>query len=53
MGFSTLEIGKSALLAQRYGLEVVSNNISNANTEGYSRKRADLATANSKFEAGN
>lgn len=53
MGFSTLEIGKSALLAQRYGLEVVSNNISNANTEGYSRKRADMATTNSKFNSGN
>lgn len=53
MGFSTLEIGKSALLAQRYGLEIVSNNISNANTEGYSRKRADLATSDSKYEAGN
>lgn len=53
MGFSTLEIGKSALLAQRYGLEVVSNNISNANTEGYSRKRADMATANSKYDSGN
>lgn len=53
MGFSTLEIGKTALLAQRYGLEVVSNNISNANTEGYSRKRADLATAQSKYSAGN
>ena len=53
MGFSTLEIGKSALLAQRYGLEVVSNNISNANTEGYSRKRADLTSSTSKFEAGN
>ncbi|TNE32280.1 flagellar hook-associated protein FlgK [bacterium] len=53
MGFSTLEIGKTALLAQRYGLEVVSNNISNANTEGYSRKRADLKTTDSKYDQGN
>lgn len=53
MGFSTLEIGKTALLAQRYGLEVVSNNISNANTEGYSRKRADMTTTQSKYSSGN
>ncbi len=53
MGFSTLEIGKTSLLAQRYGLEVTSNNISNANTEGYSRKRADLSTAQSRYSAGN
>lgn len=53
MGFSTLEIGKNALLAQRYGLEVVSNNISNANTEGYSRKRADLTTTDSIYSQGN
>jgi flagellar hook-associated protein 1 FlgK len=53
MGFSTLEIGKSALLAQRYGLEVVSNNISNANTEGYSRKRAEFTSRESRYSQGN
>lgn len=37
--FSTLEIGKRALLAQRFGLDVTSNNIANVNTEGYSRRQ--------------
>ncbi|MBX3045301.1 MAG: flagellar hook-associated protein FlgK [Candidatus Kapabacteria bacterium] len=42
-GFSTLEIGKKALLAQRFGLEVTSNNIANVNTPGYSRRAAVLS----------
>ena len=37
-----LSIGSSALLAYRTALDVVSQNISNANTPGYSRQRADL-----------
>lgn len=36
--FSSLEIGKRALLAQRFGLDVTSNNIANINTPGYSRR---------------
>jgi len=36
--FSTLEIGKRALIAQKFGLEVTSNNIANVNTAGYSRR---------------
>lgn len=42
-GFGTLEIGKKALLAQRFGLEVTSNNIANVNTPGYSRRSAILS----------
>lgn len=38
--FSTLEIGKRALMAANFGLDVVSNNIANASTAGYSRRQA-------------
>jgi flagellar hook-associated protein 1 FlgK len=37
-----LSIGTSALLAYRNALNVVSHNIANANTTGYSRERVDL-----------
>ncbi len=37
-----LSIGSSALLAYRTALDVVSQNIANANTPGYSRQRVDL-----------
>ena len=36
--FASLEIGKRALLAQQYGLDITSNNIANVNTPGYSRR---------------
>jgi flagellar hook-associated protein 1 FlgK len=39
-----LSIGSSALLAYRTALDVVSQNIANANTPGYSRQRVDLAS---------
>ncbi|MHC4917244.1 MAG: flagellar hook-associated protein FlgK [Planctomycetota bacterium] len=32
----------TGLLIQRYGLDVTGHNIANANTEGYSRQRADI-----------
>ncbi len=38
--FSSLEIGKRALIAQKFGLDVTSNNIANVNTPGYSRRSA-------------
>lgn len=41
-GFYSLEIGKRALLAQRFGIDVTSNNIGNVNTSGYSRRTAIL-----------
>jgi flagellar hook-associated protein 1 FlgK len=39
-GISSLEIGKRALIAQKIGLDVTSNNIANVNTPGYSRRTA-------------
>jgi len=36
--FSTLEIGKRALLAQNLGIDIISNNVANINTPGYSRR---------------
>ncbi|HZF29179.1 MAG TPA: flagellar hook-associated protein FlgK, partial [Gammaproteobacteria bacterium] len=38
-----LRIGLSSLLAQQRALATTSNNIANANTQGYSRQRVDLA----------
>jgi flagellar hook-associated protein 1 FlgK len=42
--FSALNTGLSALIAHRKAAETISHNISNVNTEGYSRRRVDLAT---------
>jgi|LSQX01.1.fsa_nt_gb flagellar hook-associated protein 1 FlgK len=41
--FSIIEIGKRALLAQKFGLDITSNNVSNVNTPGYSRRSASLS----------
>lgn len=41
-GFPSLEIGRRAIVAQRYGLDVTSNNIANINTPGYTRQTAVL-----------
>ena len=40
-----LDIGLSGLLSHTRALEVTSHNVANAATPGYSRQRADLATA--------
>jgi flagellar hook-associated protein 1 FlgK len=37
-----LDIGKEALLAQKYAIDVVSHNISNVNTPGYTRQSGTL-----------
>ncbi|GAA0746562.1 flagellar hook-associated protein FlgK [Clostridium oceanicum] len=42
--FGTLNIGKSGMFAQQGAINVTSHNISNANTEGYTRQRAELQT---------
>lgn len=42
--FGGINVALSALMAQRRGLEVTGNNVANANTEGYSRRRVDLAS---------
>lgn len=41
--FSGLTNAMSALNAARYGLDITGQNISNANTDGYVRQRAELA----------
>ena len=40
--FGALEIGKRALIAQRFGMDVTSNNIANVNTPGYARQRVEF-----------
>lgn len=52
MSFSTLEIGKKALIAQRFGLDITSNNIANVNTEGYSRRQATFSEAAPNYRYG-
>jgi flagellar hook-associated protein 1 len=42
--FSGLNSALSALRAQRAGLELAGHNIANANTEGYTRQRVELAS---------
>jgi flagellar hook-associated protein FlgK len=42
--FHGLEIVKRSLMANKQALDVISHNVSNANTEGYSRQRLDLGT---------
>jgi flagellar hook-associated protein 1 FlgK len=43
-GFSGLSTALSSLIAQRQALEVAGQNIANANTVGYTRQRATLAS---------
>lgn len=43
-GFMGLELGKRALQAQNRSMEVIGHNIANANTEGFSRQRAEQVT---------
>lgn len=55
--FSGLSTALSSLIAQRQALEVSGQNVANANTVGYTRQRADLASvealsAPSMFSAG-
>lgn len=47
---SILNIGTSALTTAQTALSTTSNNISNVNTEGYSRQRADQVTRPSHYE---
>ncbi len=54
MSLASLEIGRKALLAQRMGLDITSNNIANVNTEGYSRRDARFAeSAEPVYQNGN
>lgn len=49
---SALDIGVSGLLAFQRSLDVISHNISNVATEGYSRQRAEITPAAAQFMAG-
>ncbi|MEW9093530.1 MAG: flagellar hook-associated protein FlgK [Clostridiaceae bacterium] len=42
--FGTLNIGKSGIFTHQKAIDVTSHNIANANTEGYSRQRAEMQT---------
>jgi len=53
MSVSILNTALSGLAAFQRSLETTSNNISNVNTEGYSRQRADYATRPEQFLGGN
>lgn len=50
--FSGLGIARSGLFAQRAAMEVTSNNIANANTEGYTRQRAVLSSNKAYLRGG-
>ncbi len=50
--FSTLNIASSSLRAQQAAINVISNNIANVNTPGYSRQTPDLSTAVSEQTGG-
>jgi flagellar hook-associated protein 1 len=50
--FGGLEIGKRGLVAQQTGLTTVSHNIANANTEGYTRERVNMAATQAYSEPG-
>ncbi len=41
--FTALNAGKTALSVNQKSIEIIGNNISNVNTEGYSRQTADLS----------
>ena len=42
--FSALNISASALKVHKSGISIISNNIANMNTEGYSKQKANLGT---------
>ncbi|MCU7921800.1 MAG: flagellar hook-associated protein FlgK [Candidatus Thiodiazotropha sp. (ex Dulcina madagascariensis)] len=48
---SILSIGVSALTANRHALDTTGHNISNVNTEGYSRQRVGFATREPSFSS--
>ena len=43
INFSAFEIGRRALNAQQFAIDITGKNISNVNTPGYSRQRVQLA----------
>ncbi|HPD32943.1 MAG TPA: flagellar hook-associated protein FlgK [Candidatus Kapabacteria bacterium] len=51
--FSSLEIGKRALLAQKFGIDNTSNNIANVNTPGFSRRTVVMSETDAYKTNGN
>ena len=49
----SLEIGKRALLANKLGLDVTSNNIANVNTEGYTRRDVTFSETDPLYNRNN
>ena len=49
---SALNITSRALTVNQYAMDVVSNNIANMNTEGYSKQRVNLGTVTNKISIG-
>ena len=49
MGSGIFALGTRTMFANSAQLETVGHNISNANTEGYSRQEVQLATENGRF----
>ena len=43
--FGTIQLASNAMQAQQIGLQVVGQNIANANTPGYSREKSNLTPA--------
>ena len=48
--FGSLEIGRNSLLSHQSALDVTSHNITNLNTEGYTRQAITLSTQNPTLE---
>ncbi|MDX8382681.1 MAG: flagellar hook-associated protein FlgK, partial [Ghiorsea sp.] len=48
MSFTALNVASSSLRAQQKGMDVVSHNMANVNTPGYSRQSASIVTAASE-----
>ena len=49
MGSGILALGARSMLANQAVLDTIAHNISNANTEGYSRQEVQLATENGRY----
>jgi flagellar hook-associated protein 1 FlgK len=48
--FGTMSLAAGAMMAQQSAIAVTANNVSNINTPGYSRQRADLAESPAAFD---
>ena len=53
MSINLYQTGVSGLLAAQQQLATTGNNIANVNTEGYTRQRAEQATAVGNYNGGN